>query len=565
MAMPKRKVIMTTFPKGARTVFLLAVFLLACLCFGTCVFGGADFTTVDDSEEDSTRENTDEYIIAVEDEPNLVDFQRTTIHYTVAQNVFNRLVEMESDTEGKAQILPSLAKSWEISDDRLTYTFHLEKGVTFSNGSPLTSSDVLYTFTRLLTLADSCNEDIVSNIEGASQIKEKKTTKLKGFKVLDDHNFTITLEEPFEAFLACLTMPGASILDEETTTEAGDRFGIDPAWTIGTGPFIMESWERGEGMILRANPDCWQGAPACAGLDLRFVTDPEQIRMMFDSGQLDILNLDDVGKASEFYMHGSVYQDRLYKVPRISITYIALNESIEPLNDVKVRKALQLALNRQVLLDAAYSGYGQVEQGIMPYGLYGYNPDLKGIPYDTQKAKELLKEAGYPDGFSMTISASSASSLVEMSLIRAAVSMWEKVGVHVGIEVIDESKFINLRRSGDLTCYCASWTADYNDPDNFLYTFFGDVHNTTFRSLCYPKEDIMKRVADARKIADPDERIAEYRDLEEIIAQDDAAWIPLFSRSYFYVISKRLRGFAYSWNGSVKNKYREMSVQKDSE
>ncbi len=556
---------MATFTNEKKAICFFAVCLLVCLCFGTCTFGGADFSTSDVTEPGSGQDDSGGYIVAVEDEPNLVDFQRTTIHYTVAQNVFNRLVEMESDAQGNAQILPSLAKSWEVSDDRLSYTFHLEEDVTFSNGSPLTSSDVLYTFTRLLTLADSCNEDIVSNIAGASLIKEKKATELEGFHILDDYNFTITLEEPFEAFLACLTMPGASILDEETTSEAGDRFGIDPVWTIGTGPFVMESWERGEGMMLRANPDCWEGAPACAGLDLRFVTDPEQIRLMFENDELDILNLDDVGKASEFFMHGSIYQDRLYEVPRISLTYIALNESIKPLDDVRVRKALQLALNRQVLLDAAYSGHGMVEQGIMPLGLYGHNPDLEKIPYDTQKAKELLEEAGYEDGFAMTISASSASSLVEMSLIRAAVSMWEKVGVHAAIEVIDESKFISLRRSGSLACYCASWSADYNDPDNFLYTFFGDTQNTKFRSLCYPREDIMERVSDARRIADPDERIAEYRDLEKIIAQDDAAWIPLFSRSYFYVVSKRLNGFAYSWNGSVKNKYREMSVQEDSE
>ena len=180
------------------------------------------------TEEDASGQNDSAlsgYLVAIEDEPDTVDFQCTTIHYTIAQNVFDRLVEMDHDEGGSAQILPSLAQSWEISDDRRCYTFHLRKGVTFSNGAGLTSEDVRYTFIRLLTHPDSCNRDIADPIAGAKELEEGKTEELKGFRVLSDLEFTITLEEPFEAFLACLSMPGASILDAETTQEAGDRFG----------------------------------------------------------------------------------------------------------------------------------------------------------------------------------------------------------------------------------------------------------------------------------------------------------------------------------------------------
>ena len=501
------------------------------------------------------------FLTAVEDEPDTVDFQCTTIHYTIAQNVFDRLVEMENDKQGNAVILPALADRWEVSDDRLTYRFRLREGVTFSNGSPLTSEDVRYTFTRLLTHPSSCNRDIVDEVVGAKELEEGKTDELKGFEVLSDLEFTITLEKPFEAFLACLSMPGASILDAETTQEAGERFGTDPAWTVGTGSFILRSWEPGMGMILTANPDCWQGAPHCAGLNLLFLTDPVEICLKFDKGELDILNLDDVGRTAEFYLHGDIYQDRLYKVQRISTTYIALNEDIEPLGDVRVRKALQLALNRMILLDVGYSGHGFLVNGIIPQGMYGYNPDLPEIPFDPEEARKLLEQAGYPDGFDLTFSVSSASSLSEMSLIRTAVSMWEEIGVHAEIEVLEEGEFMRLRKSGSLACYTATWTADFNDPDNFFYTFFGDAENTRFRSLNYPREDIMKAVRDARTIADADRRIKEYHDLERIIAQEDAAWIPLFSRQYYYVASERLKGIRSSWNGSVKNMYREMSVE----
>ena len=534
---------------------LLAVCLL--LSLAACSAGTVQVSPLPSPTEEL---NTSAFLVATEDEPDTVDFQCTSIHYTIAQNVFNRLVGMENDADGNAEILPELAESWDISDDRRSYTFHLREGVTFSNGSALTASDVRYTFTRLLTHPDSCNRDIADCIVGADSLEKGLTNRLAGFEILSDLDFTITLDNVFEAFLACLSMPGASILDEETTAEAGDRFGLDPAWTIGTGSFILESWEPGKGMLLTANQNCWQGPPRCAGLDLRFMTDAEEIRLLFEDGGLDILNLDDVGKTAEFFLHGDIYQNRLYPVQRISTTYIALNESMPPLDDVRVRHALQFALNRTLLLDAAYSGRGSLENGIMPHGLSGFNPELPEIPNDPDAARELLSEAGYPNGFTLTFSASSASSLGEMALIRMAASQWEKIGVHTIIKTLADSEFMRLRKSGQLQCYSATWTADFNDPDNFLYTFFGDAENARFRSLCYPREEIMERVRAARTIADPEERIEEYRALEEIIVQEDAAWIPLFSRQYTYVISERLEGLKYSWNGSVKNMYREMSI-----
>ena len=500
------------------------------------------------------------YLIAVDDDADTVDFQCTSIFYTAALNSFNRLVEMGVDEDGNEKIIPSLAKSWEISDDRRTYTFHLTEGVTFSNGLPLTASDVEYSFTRLLTHPDSCNKDIVECIEGADRLERGESDHLEGFRVLGDLDFAITLKEPFEAFLACLTMPGASIMNAQTTEEAVDRFGTDPEWTIGTGPFIMKEWRPGKGMIFVANPDCFAGPPMSEGLDLRFMTDPEEIRLLYEKGDLDILDLDDLGDSAEFFIKGDIYQDLLYKFNQIGITYIALNESVEPLNDVRVRKAMQLALNRELLLDAVYCGRGRLEYGIFPYGLYGFNPDLEEIPFDPEEAVKLLEEAGYPDGFDITVGVKASSTQLELVLMTLAASMWEKVGIRADIKVMSENEFMLLRKGGALACYTATWIADYNDPDNFIYTFFGNTGNATFRSLCYQDEDIMQRVRDARGIADPKERLAEYWDLEKKIVQEDAAWIPLFSRDRYYVVSDRVSGFDATWNGSVKTIYRNFST-----
>ena len=539
-------------------ILLPAFFLIMLIC--ACAFRTEETDASIVAETAETGTDTSGYLIALEDEPDTVDFQCTSIHYTIALNVFNRLVETENDEDGNMNILPSLAESGTVSEDRRSYTFRLRENVTFSNGSPLTSSDVCYSIKRLLIHPDSCNNDIVETIEGASRLKSGESDDLEGFVILNDLEFTITLEQPFEAFLACMSMPGASILDEETTQEAGDRFGIDPEWTIGTGSFILTSWTPHEGMLLAANPNCFAGPPACDGLDLRFVSDPQEVRAMFEEGNLDVLDLDELGDLAEFFIHGDIYQDHLYQVQQIGIAYIALNESVEPLNHKEVRRALQLALNRPVLLEAVYSGRGLVENGIYPHGLYGFNPDLPEITYHLEEAVNLISAAGYPDGFNLTVSVKSSSTQWESTLMRQAASMWEKAGIRVEVEVIDESEFMKLRKSGSLACYAATWIADYDDPDNFIYTFFGTKENSLFRSLLYSDEEVMKRVRDARMIADPKERVKEYQDLEQIIVQQDAAWVPLFSRHRYYVTSERTKGFKASWNGSVKNNYRLMSV-----
>lgn len=541
-----------------RTVVLVLMIIIIITCTA-CESGLAKSALL--QQDDITGPDVSHFLVAVEDEPDTVDFQCTSIHYTIAQNVFNRLVEMENDANGEMEILPSLARSWSISEDGLEYTFHLQDNVTFSNGEPLTSSDVQYTFERLLTHPESCNQDIVDIIAGAAALKSGEADTLEGFKIISDLEFSITLEEPFEAFLACLSMPGASILDEKTTEAAGDKFGKDPEWTIGTGSFILWKWKHGDEMLLTANPRCFMGAPKCEGLALRFVNDVGEIRRMFENGEIDVLDLDEAGNAAEYYIHGRKYKDRLFRVQRIGITYIAINESIAPLGDVRVRKAMQLSLDRPALLAAVYGDNGNIENGIFPHGLYGYNPELKEIPYDPEKAAKLLAEAGFPNGFDLTVSINSSSTRWELAVMRLAASMWKKIGIRASIEVIDEKDFMSKRKSGQLACYTAQWMADFNDPDNFIYTFFGNEGNTTFRSLCYPKEDVMFRIQKARAITDRTERIKEYQDLERIIIQEDAAWIPLYSRERYYVTSDRLEGIQASWNGSVKNKYREMSIK----
>ena len=550
----------TVFRLRRRICLVLAV-MLAAGGLSACSPRSRDELSAVVPAED-TRE-TKRVLVTVDDEPDTVDFQCTSLYYTVALNVFDRLVETKTGEDGSTLIVPSLAESWEVSDDGLEYTFHLRQNVTFSNGSPLTASDVYYTFVRLLTIPNGCNRSIAESILGAVALENREVKHLEGFRILSDTDFVITLEEPFAAFLSCLSMPGASILDEESTVKAGVRFGESAYHTVGTGPFLFYSWVPKQGIVLRANPACWAGAPDYDVLNLLFITDPVAERMMFKRGEIDILDLDNLGDEAEYFIHGDIYQNRLYRVPQIGISYVALNESVKPLNDVKVRRAMQLSLNRQMLLDAVFSGRGTLENGIFPHGLKGCNVDLAEIPCDPELARTLLKEAGYPNGFQLIVSIKSTSAPLERRMVEMAVSMWEKIGIRAEIEVLDEASFLDRRNNGKLTCYAATWSADYDDPDNFIYTFFGNVENTRYRSLCYPNEAVMNRVRKARAVMDEKTRLKEYQDLEKIIAQDDAAWIPLFSRMHYYVVSERVDNFCVSWNGWYTTDFRNMTLKPD--
>lgn len=539
---------------------VLALMLAGVLCLSGCVFldsaGSSNISTTR-----SAPSETPDFLRIVSVEPDNVDPQCTGDYYNVPLNVFDRLVEVRAEQDGTSVLVPSLAASWEISDDGLVYTFHLHEGVTFSNGSPLTSSDVEYTLIRALTHPASRMGDIGEFILGADELISGKTDRLAGFQAIDDLNFTVTLVSPYAAFLAMLSVPGYSILDQETTSAAGESFGKDPQVTVGTGPFIYQEWRPGTELILAANPNCWSGAPGCSGVVMEFVMDQEAKRLMFENGQLDILDLEDLGTDAEYFIRGDIYRNQLCYGNRVGISYIGLNESVAPLNDARVRRALQLALDRNALLMGVYSGRGTLENGVYPHGLIGFNPELPSIPYDPQAAAQLLSEAGYPDGFDLAITVDDVSSYYSREIMELAASMWEKIGVRATFQTVEEEKFWDIRRAGEITCYASRFSVDYNDPDAILYLFFGSAENARSRSLFYQNEEIMDRVANACAIVNEDERIREYRELERVIVQEDCAWIPLFSNQHYFVVNERVKNFQVSWNGWSDTQYRDIVLE----
>lgn len=475
------------------------------------------------------------------------DVHKTTKDYEIPLNIYDRLVDIEVKEDGSSEIVPSLAESWEISGDALTYTFHLRQGVKFHNGEELTADDVEYSFTRQLSVEGAVNTDFLAQIKGASQLLEGTADQLEGFETVDDYTFTITMSEPYAGFLACLSTPGCSIYNREATEAAGDQFGLDPSVTVGTGPFRLTDWTINDQLVLTRYEDYWKGPSELPGVVIRIVPDTETQRMMFESGELDVVDLDYLPDAVDDFT--TRYPDQIVSGPRVGTTYFTMNQNIEPFQDVRVRKAVQMAIDRQAILDALYGGRGQVENGIYPHGLYGFNSSLPEITYDPEEAKALLAEAGYANGFEMQIAADSSASDATNQALEIIQAQLGEIGIQAEIQNMDESTWLATRNSGEMGSFMSTWTADYNDPDNFIYTFFGTPENTKLRSLNYSDTEVMERVQKARTIVDADERIAEYQALEEKIVTEDAAWVPMYSRTHSFAVSKRVQGFEVPWNG----------------
>lgn len=521
------------------SLLLAAVLLLALTACGKDGGSATDPASTTGGDKDTL-------YVASNADMTTMDVAQTTNDYFVPNNIFDRLFEVRVQADGSSKIVNSLCESYTISADGLTYSFKLREGVQFSNGSPLTAEDVKYTFERLLT-AGGVNDDIPLEVQGAEALEDGTATELTGIVVKGDYDLGITLTAPNAGFTAELTSPAMGIVDRETM-ETVQNFGMDPKDTIGSGPYIITEWVPNDHYTLERNENYWGEKPQVKKLVKKIIPDASTQNLMYQNGELDILDLENLDPSVVDSTYKTAYADKLVSAARVGVTYVAMNENNEFLKDVRVRKAIQMAIDRQALVDGILNGDGVLENGVIPSGVWGYNPDFNSFSYDPEGAKALLQETGFTDiHFELSFDSSSSSSTqMAYQLIQQDL---QKVGIRAEIKSYDKSAWLDLRKSGEMDCYISTWTMDYNDPNNIMGTFFASAEKSAIRSINYYDTDTMARVAAAPSIVDDDARMAEYRALEEKIIGEDAAWAPLYAKTHLFAISDKIATFVPHWAG----------------
>ena len=393
------------------------------------------------------------------------------------------------------------------------------------------------------------NTDIPSEVVGADEVTGGTANSLSGFTVTDDTHFTIVLKAPNAGFLAELTAPAMSIVDEESVTAAAN-YGTDPKETIGTGPYMITEWVVNDHYTLEYNPK-WRGEkPSVTKVIVSVLKEPSTQDAKFQTGELDLLDLENLDSLIVDQVYKTAYADRIVDAPVAGLVFLILNENNEYLKDVRVRKAIGMAIDVDKIITAFLGGNAIRENGVIPTGIWGHNVKLEGFTYDPKGAKKLLAEAGYKENeihFEIAFNTSENSTV--RNVCDAVSDMLQKVGIRAEVKNYEKASWLALRGSGEMDSFVARWGMDYNDPANIMYTFFGSAANTKGRSLNYADEAIIDRVAKARAIVNDAEREAEYQALEKKLIQEDAAWIPMYAELHLYCLNDRVASFTPHWAG----------------
>lgn len=485
-------------------------------------------------------------------EPATVDAQLVT-DYMVPFNIFDRLVEKISDASHDAPyFIPGLAERWEMTGDGLTYTFHLREDAKFHDGTPVTADDVVFTFDRIL---DPATKSIQTSgfdlIKGARERLAGSADVVEGLKAIDEHTVEITLSQVYMPFLEdAIASPRASIYSRAFTTDRGDRFGLTPDDTLGSGPFVLDKWVIGSYHELRANDSYWRGRPEIDRVRIEVALDPETTRNMFESGQIDVFDCDVARSQIPYFESSDRWRSRIVKAQRVGYYFIAMNVAQHPFDEVAVRRAFMRAVPRQVLLDAVFFGKGALPHAILPKGAEGYDPDPKQmIEYDPAAARKILEDAGVelPVKIEMSYNnrGSAGRNWARMAEIMQA--MLPEAGFEVKIVPMDESAWTSTRNDGKLMCYPGVWST--TTADAYFFNFFHSNSWSKFRSINTNDLEIDRAIEDAMGEVDADVRVAKFRELDAKFTHDLALIVPLFNLEHLFVVSERVKEFIPNWRG----------------
>ena len=448
--------------------------------------------------------------------------------------VSRRIVEtLVGFPDESTQIVPGLADSWTVSKDGLTYTFKLRRGVKFHDGTPFNAEAVKFSIERQF------NPEHPANKLGKYPFANYFFGNVKAVEAMDDATVRFVLKEPRASFLAVLTAGAASIVSPTAVRKWGADYPLNP---VGTGPFRYASWQRGQQVILEKNPDYWRGPVKIDRVIYRSIVEDQARLTELLTGAIDVI----VGVPPDFVGQlESGGRANLLKQVGAHVWYLGINNQKKPFDDKRVRQALNYAVNKDAIVKDVLKGTGAVSRGPVLPGTWGAEPALKAYPYDPQRARQLLAEAGYPNGFSTTLwvpeSGSGMQSPVAMSTVMQ--SNLKAVGVNVALQTMEWGAYLAKLRSQEQELFALSWMAGTEDPDMVMYPLLHSSQwtpNGPNRAL-YKNARFDELLAQARHSTDQARRAELYREAQRILVED-APWIFIDHEVQIAAAAKRVQG-----------------------
>jgi peptide/nickel transport system substrate-binding protein len=456
----------------------------------------------------------------------------TTLNPIVSDNNGSIFVQMQI-FEGLVEQVPTtlepqaaIAESWEISPDGLTYTFHLRQ-TTFSNGDPITAEDVKFSLDRLFDpKIDASMGFLFGNVKGVTAV-DASTVRVE-MKIVDP------------ALLSELTLPNAVIVPQKVMQALGeDGFGENP---VGSGPFMLKSWARGQKVELVRNPHYWRsGQPYLDGITFLAIPDDNARLLKVQSGEAQIGDNTPVSQVSRL---NGVAGLKVLEEPSMSTWQVALNNTLKPLDDKLVRQALNYATPKQVINDVVYAGTATIANSMIPI-LRFWDKSVPPYPYDVEKAKQLMAQSSAPNGFSIPFVIQSGD-VMESQLATILQTEWAKIGVKLEIQSVDRAT--RLKRSaeldyGALTKPSTAQSSDITDDSEYASICFDGPSEWRGQHTGYNSAEATRLTHEAATTADSAKRAGLYSQLQKL-TMDDAMMVPLLFAPQLTVVSDSVNGFA---------------------
>lgn len=431
--------------------------------------------------------------------------------------IFDTLIRPDATGEG---LMPGLAESWTVSDDGLTLTFNLREA-SFSDGTPVTAEDVRFSIER------AASED-----SGWGRFYRPIT----GFEIVNDRQIVMTLAEPFTPAFNNLALFAAAILPKAQVEAKGAAFFDAP---VGSGPFMLKNWARGSRIELVKNPNYWQeGKPYVDDAVLEIVTEPSARVIKLEAGEVDVALDPPLNQLKNLADKDGITVGQI--IP-YRADFVQLNTVKKPFDDARVRQALNLAVDKNALVQGVLYGAGEAAASAMPVMAYA-DPDLAPYPYDPAKARELLAEAGYADGFEAQLLVDSGAATSRNAAI-ALQAMLQQVGVRLTVQMLEGGTQWETTKSGNYDMSVSYTTSDTIDPDQII----GFVGVNPERANAYHTEWKSDRLnelyAEERKTVDGEARGAMFREMVQIL-HDETPYIFLYHPASAWAVQDYVKDFA---------------------